>query len=197
MNKNMTFAERVTSFFKSLGDPGEENKNEGGEEAASTQSEQGAGGEGGGEQMEKSNLIEATDLLNALVDELRTMNKSLDALSKRQDGIEKAYNDIGDAVVGVAELVSKIANSPMPLKTTMAKGGLGNGTGTTSEQPQTALTLPEFEEKQRALQKAFNEKRISLFESSRLEGEMQKAMQVPGYRMRPQDYALIKELKTA
>ena len=182
----MKFAERVASFFKkSIGD--EEKKNE-----VNDPEDEQENGEGEGENVEKSNLTDATDLLNALVDELKTMNKSLDALSKRQDGIEKAYEDIGEAVVGVGELVSKIANSPMPLKASMAKGGLGNGATPADGR----LPLAEYEQAQKALIRACQAKRMSISESTRLDSEMQKAMQIPGYQMRPEDVSVINgELK--
>jgi len=183
----MKFAERVASFFKkSIGD--EEKKNE-----VNDPEDEQENGEGEGENVEKSNLTDATDLLNALVDELKTMNKSLDALSKRQDGIEKAYEDIGEAVVGVGEMVSKIANSPMPLKTAMAKGGLGNGAA-----PEASGFLPkaEFEQAQKALINACKAGRMSISQSAKLETEMQKAMTIAGYQMRPEDVSAInRELK--
>jgi len=180
----MKFTDRVKSFLnKSL--PNEEEK-----EDENPDPEQEV--EGGGE-VEKSNMVEATEILNALIDELKTMNKSLDALSKRQDGIEKAQADVGEAVVGVAELVSKIANSPMPLKTTMAKGGLGNGAA-----PESNGLLPkaEFEQAQKALINACKAGRMSISQSAKLETEMQKAMTIAGYQMRPEDVSAInRELK--
>jgi len=148
-----------------------------------------------GEEMEKSGFADATEILKSLVGELKEVNKSLAAISSRQDGVEKAQADIGEAVVGVAELVSKIANSPLSPKTVMSKGGLGSGAGNGSP---AVLSVPEFEQAQAALAKAFRDRRISLHQSARLESEMQKAMNIAGYRMKPEDLALInREIKTA
>jgi hypothetical protein len=121
-------------------------------------------------------------------------------LTKRQDGIEKSQGDLGEAVVGVAELVSKIANSPNPLKGTVAKGGLGNGAagGGNGNGEGSNLTQTEFEQAQSALTKSCAAKRLSIQQCTRLESEMQKAMVIPGYQMLPEDRALInKELKSA
>ena len=198
----MKFAEMVKSFVqKSTGgtDSQEEPKKPNEEtntQAAAAGSEAGNGNpeKEDGKEMEKSELTDATEILNALVDELKTIDKSLASLASRQDVIEKAQADVGEAVVGVAELVSKIANTPVPTKGTLAKGGLGNEVAA----PSGKLDTAEFHEAQIALNKAYTAKRISIQEASKLETEMQKAMLIPGYRMQAEDIALIaRELKTA
>jgi hypothetical protein len=135
--------------------------------------------------------------MTSLVDELKTFNKSIEAINKRQEGMEKSQTDLGEAVVGVAEMVSRIANSPNPVKAVMAKSLPGNGAAPAAGSGE-ALTRAEFEQAQRALAKSFSEKKISLFQSTRLESEMQKAMTIAGYQMAPEDRALIASaLKTA
>ncbi|MDR0475046.1 MAG: hypothetical protein LBH43_15405 [Treponema sp.] len=196
----MKFVDKVNSFLKSLGGNPDEDKDEKNEEDDLEDQENGTDNDGGdGEDMNKANpddeLADATGIMKALVGELRAINKSLSAIAKRQDGIEKSYEDLGESVVGVAELVAKVANSPLPTKTTMAKGGLGNGNAGGDPGH---LTKAEFDQAQVALTKACQAKRISLFDATRLETEMQKAMNIQGYRMRPEDAAIIdKELKTA
>jgi len=199
MNK---FAEKVSSFLKSFGGANpkdEEKKDEDGSDDPDLDLDgDGDNDDGDGDEVKKSDadLLDATDVLKALVGELKTVNKSLAAIAKRQDGVEKAQADLGEAVVGVAELVSKVANTPLPQKTVMAKGGLGNETAGGGNPSQ--LSQAEFEQAQVALTKAFQGKRITIHQAARLESEMQKAMQLPGYRMKPEDAALIaKELKTA
>jgi methanogenic corrinoid protein MtbC1 len=135
--------------------------------------------------------------MTALVDELQTLNKSMEAITKRQEGMEKSQTDLGEAVVGVAEMVAKIANSPNPVKAAMTKSLQGAGAAPATGSGE-VLTRREFEQAQRALAKSFAEKKISLFQSTRLESEMQKAMTIVGYQMTPEDRALIASaLKTA
>jgi archaellum component FlaC len=200
----MKFAERVSSFLKSFGGGSDEEKKKEGEEASKDDinlDNQGGdtSGEGGDGDMEKSEYADATEIMTSLVDELKTLNKSIEAINKRQEGMEKSQTDLGEAVVGVAELVAKIANSPNPVKATMTKSLPGNGSGTAPAAGNgEVLTRVEFEQAQRALVKSFAEKKISLFQSARLESEMQKAMSIAGYQMAPEDRALIASaLKTA
>jgi hypothetical protein len=189
-----TFSEMVGSFLKSIGggDTDADEKKE--EEGTVTDPDENENEE----DVQKSNgdLLDVTDIMKALVGEIKTLNKSLESLAARQDGIEKAQEDIGEAIVGVAELVSRVANAPLPKKTTMAKGGFGNGAtggGDTGRLPE-----PEFNKAMTALRKAVAEKRISVHEFAGIETELQKAMQIPGYRMSQDDLALInQELKTA
>ena len=197
-----TFGERVNSFLKSLGsEKGEDKEKE--EETEDPDLDQGGeGGEGGEDgddgEVQKSDLRDATEILVGLVSELKEVNKSLSALAKRQDGIEKSQADIGEAVVGVAELVSKIANSPMPRKTAMAKslGGEDDGKGGGGVAGSGVLDQAEFEKAQRVLTKACTEGRIAVFEASKIESDMQKAMTIPGYQMNPEYRSFIaKELK--
>ena len=186
------FAERVKAFFQKSLDTEEkdEKKGEEEEEAVETEIEEQSGEGTEGEEVKKSNLTDATDILNALVDELKEVNKSLATLSSRQDGIEKSQVDVGEAIVGVAELVSKIANTPIPPKSTMTKGGLGSEAGTGND----SLTIPEFQQAQKALTKACGEKKITIHEATMLESEMQKAMQIAGYQMRLEDRALMSQI---
>jgi hypothetical protein len=202
----MKFGEKVSSFLKSLGGESDEEKKreDGGEKPAEDASNLDAldgdtSGGGGDGDMEKSEYADATEIMTSLVDELKTLNKSIEAINKRQEGMEKSQTDLGEAVVGVAEMVARIANSPNPVKAAMTKSLQGNGAGAAPAAGNgEVLTRVEFEQAQRALAKSFAEKKISLFHSTRLESEMQKAMTIAGYQMAPEDRALIASaLKTA
>jgi hypothetical protein len=195
-----SFGERVNSFLKSLGGETKGKDEEKEEETEDPDLDQAGDDDNGGDAdddtVQKSDIVDATDILTGLVSELKEVNKSLTVLAKRQDGIEKSQTDIGEAVVGVAELVSKIANSPMPQKTVMSKsiggGTAPNGGGVDGSG---VLTQVEFEKAQRALSKACKENRIAVFEASKIEYDMQKAMTIPGYQMNPEYRAFIsKEL---
>jgi hypothetical protein len=204
----LTFSERVAAFKKSLlggSDEGEGKKKD--EEGAGTDDvnldgSDGAGsgeGEGNGEdddEMEKS-YADATEIMTALVSQLEGINKSLDTLIKRNDGIEKSQSDFGESIVQLAEMLSKIGNQPNQVKTALTKSlpaNGGAGAGTTGGD---VLTPAEFEQAQQALAKSFAKKEISLFDSSRLEREMQKAMSIVGYQMTPADRATIKKALSA
>jgi len=183
----MTFTERVASFLKKSLDGEEEEKDKkekGDEEGSEEDLNLDGGGEGEeGNEMEKSHLEDATEIMSALVDEIKSVNKSLTALAGRQDGIEKSQNDLGEAVVGVAELLSKVAGSPNPVKSVMGKGGLGNGGAGDGGGIAGQLSHAEFEQAQAALAKSCRDKRLSIQQCTRLESEMQKAMVIPGYQM--------------
>jgi hypothetical protein len=180
----MTFADRIKSLLKSIaGGEGEKEKpDDEEEEGFEIDGEIDEEGDDDDE-LEKSHLIDATDILHSLAKEMKVLNKSIAALGSRQD-------ELGEAIVGVAELTSRIANLPMPTKSVLAKGGLGGGeTG--------RLTKSDFEQAQRALAKSCGEKQISIQQCTRLESEMQKAMVIPGYQMKPEDRALISSVVKA
>jgi len=186
----MKFADAVKSFLaKSFGggekgDPEEKGKddpdleNQDGEENGETED---------GENMEKS-LVDATDILGSLVTELKDINKSLKALTENQKTLEKSHVDVGEAVVGVAEMVAKIAGAPVSTKSVMAKGNLGGPAARqTVQQPAVAPTQDEFERAQGVLVKAVAAGEITLQKSEMISSSMQKAMVLPGYKM-PDEY---------
>ncbi|MDR1626502.1 MAG: hypothetical protein LBT33_08160 [Spirochaetia bacterium] len=191
------FAKKVQSFLKSLGgtrDKGEGKGKEEGEEdllleGQETEAERSDEDEDEEEEgMKKSGLVDATEILGSLAEEMKTLNKSLSDMSARQDGIEKSQADIGDAVVGVAAMVARIAGSPNPVKSAMSKGDLGGEAGGAASGK---LSRAEFEDAQAALSKATREGRISIQKCCQLESDMQKAMAVPGFSMRKEDRDMI------
>ncbi|GHU10609.1 hypothetical protein FACS1894151_10110 [Spirochaetia bacterium] len=197
-----TFSERVSSFLKSFGSPDEgEGKNK--KKKKGEENEEGAnvedinlelgdpddGDDDDDDDMEKS-YADVTEIMTALVDELKGINKSLDALTKRNEGIEKSQEDFGESIVQVAEMLAKIGSQPNPVKTVLTKSLQANN-GAGSVGGNSILTRPEFERAQKALVKSFEKKEITLFESSRLECEMQKAMTIAGYQMKSEDRAAI------
>lgn len=198
----MGFAEKVSSFMKSL--TGGEEKNNSDFEDTDLENQEDESGEAGGggeeEAMKKGDLVDATDLLGSLVTELKDMNKSLKALIESQKTLEKSQGDVGDAVVGVAELVARIAGAPIPPKSAMAKGNLGGGVaGTTApQQPSDKPTPEEFERAQAILTKAFKDGEITLQKSEEISSDLQKSMVFPGWRMKPENYEFIaRKMKTA
>jgi len=190
MNK---FAEKVSSFLKSL-TGGEGNKNED-EDDLNVENQDNENSENGekneGEDMNKG-LVDATEILTSLVSELKEINKSLKSLQDSQ-------GDVGDAVVGVAELVARIANIPAPTQSVMGKStGRIPGVQKSGAAPKDRPTLEDFERAQAALAKAYREGRIDLNRSTRIESDMQKAIRSPNFNLRQEDYDfLVQEMKVS
>jgi hypothetical protein len=203
----MSFASKVQDFMKSLagaGDNGGGGKPEKdpGQEPDINLDNQETGGDPGedGKDKEKTekSLVDATEILGSLVSELQDMNKSIKA-------VIAGNADVGEAVVGVAEMVNRIANAPVPPKSAMAKGGLGSGGGAPgggafpkAEQPDIVPTEEEFERAQAVLIKSFRDGEITIEKSEMISSDLQKAMRIPGYKMNPENYNfLVRKLKTA
>lgn len=194
----MTFAERVRLLTKSFtggegsGDPGEDGKKDPGE----LENQEGEGTEGAeGGEVNKSDLVDATEILGSLVTELREINKSLKTLTERQETLEKSQTDVGDAVVCISEVVGKIAGLPVSPKTVMAKGNMGGGAagGFTQQvtQPKAPPTQAEFERAQNVLVKSVQAGEISMYQAEMISSDMQKSMVYPGYAMKPEHYEFL------
>jgi hypothetical protein len=192
----MTFAERVRLLTKSFGgdgsgDPDEKGKNP---DELENQDGDGTGGTEGGE-INKSDLVDATEILGSLVTELREINKSLKALTEKQETLEKSQTDVGEAVVCISEVVGKIAAVPVSPKAVMNKGNLGGGTagGFTQQvtQPKAPPTRADFERAQDVLHKSVLAGEITMQQSEMISSDMQKSMAYPGYAMKPENYEFL------
>jgi hypothetical protein len=197
----MSFSNKVQSFLKSLsgGDPSGEppKKDEKTDPDLGTDPDKNEGGEGGsgdGDMEKGGKLVDATDVLNGLVAELEEMRKSLQTLAANQ-------NDIGESIVGVAEMVNRIANSPIPPKSAMAKGGLGaagGGAFPAAVQQGGIPTEEEFERAQSVLTKSYQAGEITMLKSEMISSDLQKAMRIPGYKMNPEYFNfLASKMRTA
>jgi len=192
----MNFADRVKSFLgitKSLNGEGNGDPSEGKNEPDKNQD--GAGGTEGGEGVNKSDLVDATEILGDLVNELRDINKSLKAVIAKQETLEKSQSDVGEAVVAVSEVVGKIAGIPVSTKSVMAKGNLGaapaSGFTKPVMPPKTPPTQAEFERAQKELIKSVNAGEITMIQSEMISSDMQKSMAIPGYTMKPENYEFL------
>jgi hypothetical protein len=205
--KKGKFANAVSSILKSLtGEKaGEETKEEEEDGILADDLELGddpeqGGGEGGEDdkKVEKSKVIDASQLIVGLQDDIEGIRKSMDENSTRYEELEKSIADIGEAVVNVAQVIAQIANAPVPTQSIMGKGGLGGpaiakgGFVAPKERP----TSDDLEEVQMVLNKAYREGRIDLHRSTRIESDMQKAIRDPGFNLRAEDYQfLVKEMQ--
>jgi hypothetical protein len=198
----MSFSSTVQSFLKSLSGgetQGEPEKKEGGDIDPNTDPNKDKDKDKEGvteENMEKGDLVDATAVLNGLVSELGEISKSLKTLVDGQ-------NDVGESIVGVAKMVNQIANSPIPPKSAMAKGGLGSEPGGGGAFPMAAQpanappTQDEFERAQTILAKSYKEGEISMIKSEMISSDLQKAMRIPGYKMNPEYYNfLVSKMQT-
>ena len=189
----MKFAERVKSFLaKSFTDGERKEPDE--DEDVDLENEGETEDDDSDEAMKKNkgeDMVDATDILKGLVNELKDMNKSIKALTENQKTLEKSNVDVGEAVVSVAEMVSKIAGTPLSPKSVMAKGNLGGSAGTQTRQPAIVPTQAEFERAQDILVKAVAAGEITLLKSEMISSSMQKAMAIPGFRMNPDDYEFL------
>jgi hypothetical protein len=198
-----SFAEEVKTFVKSLagGEPqgNDEDDLNHDDEGKGQEGAGEGGGEGEGEDVQKG-LVDATGILNSLVAELNDVNKSLKTIIAGQD-------DVGGAIVGVAEMVNRIANTPLPTKSAMAKSipsggvpasGAGGGAFPRAVQPNERPTQEEFERAQDILIKSFRNNEITLQKSEMISSDLQKAMRIPGYKMNPEYYNfLAAKMRTA
>jgi predicted transcriptional regulator len=194
----MNFAERVKSFLaKSFSGEGNDDTDD--EDDLDLDTDQ--DGEGG-EDVKKGDLVDATEILGSLVTELGEIKKSLKTVSEKQNTFEKSQSDVGEALVCISEVLGKIAGTPLPAKSVMAKGNLGSGSiGALANQvtvPKEPPTLEEFEQAQGALVKSVQAGKISMQKAEIISSDMQKAMNIPGYSMRPENYAILaREMRVA
>ncbi|MCL2174466.1 MAG: hypothetical protein FWB73_00325 [Treponema sp.] len=142
----------------------------------------------------KKSTVNVNVLLTSLSEDLAEIRKS--ATTKIED-LEKAVDDIGVALQGIAEAVAIIGGQPAPKQSVMGKSTTQTGgaqKSATGDRP----TLQDFEAAQEAISKAYRAGRIDLHKSTRLESDLQKAMRNPNFNLRQEDYDfLVKEMKTA
>lgn len=177
----MKFGEMVSNLLKSLTNDGKKEEEPAKQDEDEPQLE---GGETGEDGADKDKYQDVTDIMKGLVSELADVNKSLKAIISSQ-------GDVGEAVVGVAEMVSRIAKTPIPPKSVMAKGGMTGATGTGwfpsgVKQGADKPTQADFERAQEILVKSFRAGEIDLIKAELISSDMQRAMIVPGHTMKPE-----------
>lgn len=127
-------------------------------------------------------MVDGSKLLKSLDYELSEMRKSMKVLRKQNE-------DLGKAVVDLAQMVYAIGNEKNPPRSTMAKSMNGNSVqnkGSREGRP----TLEEFTKVQSILTKAVAAGEISLQKSTMIESEVQRVMQLGG-KMSDETYKFI------
>ena len=139
------------------------------------------GNEDGGDDDDGS--VSGEEVLKALDQTISTMSKSLDSLNSR-------LNDLGEAVVGVAQMVSAIGNQQIPPRTVLNKSLGGNPEP--ARQPSVRPTEEDLYNVQVALHKAVAEGRLDMAKSSMISSDFQKCM-MTGRPMNPSYYEFLKK----
>jgi hypothetical protein len=122
-------------------------------------------------QEDDEEAVDGTAILKSLNDEIASMHKALDT-------VQKQYVDLGNAVVGLGEMVSAIGGEKLPPKSVgivksinAIPGAPVNATAVGEK-----LTNEDFAFAQKALCKAVKDGEISIEKSSMWNGEIQKSM---------------------
>lgn len=126
--------------------------------------------------------VDGSEVLKALDFELSEMRKSMETLRKQNE-------DLGNALVNLAQMVYAIGDEKNPPRSTMAKSMNGNSVqnnGARKGRP----TLEEFAKVQSILTKAVAAGEISLQKSTMIESEVQRVMQLGG-KMSDETYKFI------
>jgi hypothetical protein len=188
------FSEKVAEILKSLNGKDDGKKNDDDDINLDSDSQKSGENENGGQNGDagqdgnagQGGLIDGTELLASIKDELEAVNKSLAVIP-----------DIGEAIVLLSDMVSKMANSPLPAKSLINKGGFGNERSATSQSTASVRpTREEFERVQEILCEAVKSGKITIQKSCRIESDIQKAMVLPNFSLRQEDYEfLAKALK--
>lgn len=127
-------------------------------------------------------MVDGSKLLKSLDYELSEMRKSMKVLRKQNE-------DLGKAVVDLAQMVYAIGNEKNPPRSTMAKSMNGNSVQNKGSQ-EGRPTLEEFTKVQSILTKAVAAGEISLQKSTMIESEVQRVMQLGG-KMSDETYKFI------
>jgi len=201
-----SFSEQVSAILKSLGGGGNNNGNEGsdngGEGGYFSKSDEGSndeskdddgeGGEGGDDGSAESkddddiNFDDDDDdgdgsaVIKALAKELQSLKKSIKELHEENV-------DLGNSMLGIANIVKSVADAETPVRSVLNKSMVGGGSPS-GKRPSVA----EFDMVKDILAKSVRDGEISVFRSTAIEGEVQKSMRL-GTPMSDEAYNFICE----
>lgn len=216
MAKGGSLFGQVNNILKSFGDGStpknaddEQDKNKKPDETGAdgnggtgTESGNGTSGEGGGstesgkdgEGISKSlpdGYSDATEVLGAILEEVKKSNETMAALTQRIDDIEAQQDDVSKSILGIASGLAKVANAPVPPKsaTSIAKSDVGGGAGAMANGGALRPTKEDYEVCKSALNAAFKDRansHLTLERSEHLSSAFQKA--VRGGKISREDY---------
>lgn len=156
------------------------------------------GNEDGEEKTEKSNckksegkpedddeVVDGTELIKSLNDELIAVRKSLKEVTNTQE-------DIGKAVVMLAQMFDAVAGEKMPARSVLNKSFTGKEKAAAA--PSGRPTTEDFEAVQKCLIRCVREGKISAYESSMISSDVQKSMRT-GSPVKPDYYKFLSKQK--
>lgn len=108
-------------------------------------------------------------------DDLIDASGVIDGLRKEVDGLKKSMEDISAGIVGIGEMVARIAGQEEPRRSVQFTKSLADG-GQVSAVPDERPTREDFERVQDILMKSVRDGEITLAESSMMSSEFQRAM---------------------
>ena len=122
---------------------------------------------------------------------LKALDASITTLAKSQKATEKRLNDLGEAIVGLAEMVSAIGNQKIPPRTVLNKSMNADGGNNAGKQNLSARpTEDDLYNVQLVLKKAVDEGEIDMIQSSMISSDFQKCMNT-GRPMNPKYFEFL------
>lgn len=122
---------------------------------------------------------------------LKALDATITTLAKSQKATEKRLNDLGEAIVGLAEMVSAIGNQKIPPRTVLNKSMNADGGNNAGKQNLSAKpTEDDLYNVQLVLKKAVDEGEIDMIQSSMISSDFQKCMNT-GRPMNPKYFEFL------
>lgn len=121
---------------------------------------------------------------------LKALDASITTLAKSQKDTEKRLDDLGKAIVGLAEMVSAIGNQKIPPRAVLAKSMNGENKAGAQQSLSARPTEEDLYNVQLALKKAVDEGEIDMIQSSMISSDFQKCMNT-GRPMNPKYFEFL------
>lgn len=118
---------------------------------------------------EDDEVVDGTEVIKSLNDEIIAVRKSLKAVTKTQD-------DIGKAIVMLAQMFEAVGGEKLPARSVLNKSLAGGNTKKTSTTPNGRPSAEDFQEVQKCLVRCVKEGKINAYESSMISSDVQKSM---------------------
>ena len=119
---------------------------------------------------------------------LKALDATIATLAKSQRATQKRIDDLGEAVVGLAEMISAIGNQQIPPRTVLNKSMNGSKDNAVKQNLSSARpTEEDLYNVQLVLKKAVDEGEIDIIQSSMISSDFQKCMNT-GRAMNPKYY---------
>ena len=214
MAKGGSLFGQVNNILKSFGSASSENADDDkdkkkpdetgadGNGGTGAENDNGNSGEGGGatesgkdgEEISKSlpdGYSDATEVLGAILEEVKKSNETMAALTQRIDDIEAQQDDVSKSILGIASGLAKVASAPVPPKsaTSIMKSDVGGGAGATASGGALRPTTEDYAICKSALNAAFRDRansHLTLEHSEHLSSAFQRA--VRGGKISREDY---------